>query len=298
VVASGIGNSLMCQPETGLASLSFQAYMNTGNAIYGMVGTGVLLWAAVGLVIFLYMWEFSRTLMIYLTAWGIGLTVTCGLKWILTATCRTRQYKSFYRSKPRNANISSLALECWHLGVGGSVLLGRITQFLFAAVFWIGRIDVPYLSEDVHLFGYTFDYVPTNFVRDLLVHEAHRHPYIERMAQMYLMRMRHRSKFSSNAGCAWRQLLVLALMPWMRKYRVFGEDRARESIASIRRMKLEAVEDAKGMAEHLGDDMANNTEGAAAIVTQAGKTTKMLVADAAELGRRASFVISGLSANQ
>lgn len=91
--------------------------------------------------------------MVLLTAWGIGLGITIGIKMVVTKSCRKLQYRSYYRIKPAAARISSLALECWFIGLAGSVLIARIGQFLGAAVFWVGRIDSHFLSEEVSLFG-------------------------------------------------------------------------------------------------------------------------------------------------
>lgn len=88
----------------------------------------------------------------------------------------------------------------------------------------MGRIDVNFLSEDVNFLGYSFDYVPSSFVKDLLVHEAHRHPYMERLAQMYLMKLKHPDSFGTPAGAAWRQLAVVALFPWMTQFRVLQSE--------------------------------------------------------------------------
>lgn len=104
------------------------------------------------------------------------------------------------------------------------MLLSRVGQILFAAAFWIGRIDVQFLDENVSLLGYSFDYVPIHYRQELLVHEAHKHPFINRLGGMFLMRMKHGVNFSSAAGAKWRLLFTMALFPWLAKYRKHKDD--------------------------------------------------------------------------
>ena len=122
------------------------AYMNTGNAIFGILGSAVLFYLLIGLVIFLFTYDATEGFMIRVAVWGLGLTITVMLKVVLVKTCRTTMYKSFFRTKPKSANLSALALECWFIGLGPSVLIGRITQFLCAAVFWVSLVRLFFLS--------------------------------------------------------------------------------------------------------------------------------------------------------
>ena len=97
-------------------------HMNLANAVYGLIAAAGLWYLTVFVVVFIFVWPITRDGAKYFTAWLLGLCVTIGLKIVLTAMCRSAQYRSFFRIRPRGARLASLALECWFIGLGGGVL--------------------------------------------------------------------------------------------------------------------------------------------------------------------------------
>ena len=94
-------------------------------------------------------------------------------------------------------------------------------KIIFAMCLFLGRIDIKFLNNDVSNMHYMeLDGYPDIHLSDLLAHEAHRHPYIEMLGSTYLMKLIHGKRYCTRAGSAWRLLLIYALMPWMKKYRV------------------------------------------------------------------------------
>lgn len=281
-----------CGEHSALFDRTFQiarkgpdtAYMNTANAIYGMIAAALLFFFLIGLLLFLFVWEFTQSIALLILAWGIGLTITILVKTIMTSFCRKRFFRAFYRTYPGRANLTTLALECWFIGLGGGVLIGRITQFLLASAFWIGRIDEPFLADNVALLGYKFDYVPMNYVKELLVHEAHRHPYIERIGAMYLMRLRHKSFASSDACACWRQLFVLTLLPWLMKHRVFEEQRGSESLRDQESEREVKADEDRELFTEMAGDMMGATVNIATIVDQGAKKVGNVGLEAVDVG--------------
>ena len=104
-------------------------------------------------------------------------------------------------------------------------------KILLIAVVGIGQIDRRLLADGVGQIGdLEFDAYPTMHVQDLVAHEAHRHPYIEILGTMYLMKLRYSRSFGSRAGSAWRLIFIYALLPWMHQYRIAEESAQQDGV--------------------------------------------------------------------
>ena len=86
------------------------------------------------------------------------------------------------------------------------------------------------------------------------MHDTHRHPYMERLNVLYMMKLRYGDKFGSRAGSAWRLIFVMALMPWLRRYRL-DEDEKEEAFE-----QAQLEDDDDGAEDWAGGNDDNDTE--------------------------------------
>lgn len=126
-------------------------------------------------------------------------------------------------------------------------ILARSIRLLLVTAAHIGRINTPLLAPNVGNLGpIKLDNYPTVHMKELLQNEAHRHPYIEQLGLIYLMKLRH-AEFGKRAGSCWRLIFVYALMPWLHKYRIStrteqGQEGSRSDLAKLYpALKLKSV---------------------------------------------------------
>ncbi len=174
-------------------------------------------------------------------------------------SCRYCFFKGLYRTRPAGANISMLGLEWANYVLSVAFVLIRMCKLIFVATTSIGKIDRPFLAHGVGQIGsFEFDSYPTIHTRDLVAHEAHRHPYIETLGHMYLMKLRYAHSFGNRAGSAWRLIFVYALMPWFHKYRIsdgeYGKNRVKDG-----NEELVANSDIEDSANALSAKMPNSS---------------------------------------
>lgn len=125
----------------------------------------------------------------------------------------------FYRSDPASTNVVGLFFECWNLFLALGYTTFRMVKIVCLSIFHAGRIDSPVLAKrasPVPFIGFLIDdTAPNFFIQDCLLHEAHRHPYIELLGKCYLYKLRYGEQFMNRAGACWRLLFTLSLMPWL-----------------------------------------------------------------------------------
>lgn len=199
--------------------------MLTGSLFWGCLFAGVIVGSLVGGASFLFVWQGSIFYMQQLAALIIGVAVIAVLRLIIMMYGRFRYFKSFFRTHPARANIFFLAMEWANFALTAGFVFVRLVKLLLIAGLSVGRIDTPFLAKGVGVMGpLELDPFPTIHMRDIMSHEAHRHPYMETLGTIYLMKLRYGKLFCSNAGSCWRLIFVYALMPWMQKYRIFATD--------------------------------------------------------------------------
>jgi hypothetical protein len=205
------------------------------SAVYASGLAGIL----VGVVIFLFLWQATSTFFVNLLAILIALLCTIIIKVLISILLLRTAYVGFYRKKVNRVNIVSLVLECIMVGFSVGTTLARAVKLVLIACLYIGRVDTPLLARGVGV-GPLMDRYPNIFRQDILALEAHRHPFVDLIGKLYLLKLRFGGRFANRAGYAYRLIFTVALLPWLRKHRVMarpelgGDDLPVDEMASRR----------------------------------------------------------------
>ena len=191
-----------------------------GSTFWGMIFTAAFAFIIPGGIAFLLVWSTTRSVVTNIAASLIGLFVTMTIKIVVIMTLRKKLMVAFYRKKPFWACLVDVILECWNIGLTAGYITVRTAMLFLVTIFYLGRIDTPILAPGVGQIGsIILDKSPIAYRQDLLSHEAHRHPWLERLGALYLLKLKHGNDFGTRAGSCWRLLYVMFLMPWLREHR-------------------------------------------------------------------------------
>jgi hypothetical protein len=192
-----------------------QSTLVLGGMFWGAFVASIFVGFFWGLFLAFFLWPDFAEVALLVFSVMVGALTTILVKWLVLIAFRMKNQKAFYRKSVFKANIVGVILQAWNLGLTATFVLWRAIKLFIAAQTFIGRIDVFFLSDRAS--GY--DLFPIIFQKDILLKESHRHPYLERLGVMYLMKLRH-DDFGSYAGTCWRMLFVYAIAPWMRTHRL------------------------------------------------------------------------------
>lgn len=206
-----------------------------GNMFWGTIFAAGLMGIVIGGLMFLFLWQNTASITQQAVAAILGMLFVLTIHMVYLRTMRRITSKAYYRKHVKTANILLLVRECAYYALTIGYTFIRVAKFLFTTIIFVGRIDIPFLAPgigEIEPLQYRIDSQPYTFMVDIMLHEAHRHPFIEVFGAVCLLKLRHGSGFGTRAGSAWRLLLVSLLMPWLHKYRrlarpeLFSDDKS------------------------------------------------------------------------
>lgn len=202
-----------------------------GALFWGAVFSFFLYAIGISGFVFFILWKPTQKFFLQVIAIGIGIAITIALRMLVVAKFKSF-FAGFYRKKsPAFGNIFNLALESWDFGITSGYVVLRFIKIILVTFSYIGRFDTPLLSEEANNAGcFYVDTYPLILRSCLLGMDAHRHPYLERLGLLYMMKLKFGNQFGRRSGSMWRLLFVFALMPWLRKFRVSDETDIDENI--------------------------------------------------------------------
>jgi len=203
----------------------------SGCLFWGNLVASVLVGGLVGGFVFLCIWQVTIVWIQRLFALMIGIGLVILVRGLLSIFCRRTLYRGFYRIRPLTANSIALLNSCLNFAISTATVLIRMGKLILLACLYVGRIDTPFVADKVGEYGngiIKLEGYNQWFVADLLAVEAHRHPYIETLGKIYLMKLKHGRKFMNSTGGKWRELFVIAMMPWLHKYRTKAKEGNKE----------------------------------------------------------------------
>eukprot|EP00568_Trieres_chinensis_P014101 CAMPEP_0183326472 /NCGR_PEP_ID=MMETSP0160_2-20130417/82261_1 /TAXON_ID=2839 ORGANISM="Odontella Sinensis, Strain Grunow 1884" /NCGR_SAMPLE_ID=MMETSP0160_2 /ASSEMBLY_ACC=CAM_ASM_000250 /LENGTH=611 /DNA_ID=CAMNT_0025494465 /DNA_START=70 /DNA_END=1905 /DNA_ORIENTATION=- len=231
-----------------------------GSMFWGSMFASILVGGIFGLIVLFFLWQVTQSLAMQALAILAGLLVIIIFRVLIFLIIRTKLYQAFYRTKPARANIIQLALEASNYALSVGFVMVRGVKLLLTSALYIGRIDTPLLAPGVgNLWGnFELDNYPTIFIKDILAHEAHRHPYLELLGAMYMMKLRYQENFGRRSGSCWRLLFVYALMPWLSKYRILARKDGHRDDNDITHDPLEDTQSSLGFVSLRKNDFTLN----------------------------------------
>ena len=185
----------------GLRKAPDKATILQGSMFWSILFSAGLMGFVFAFLLFLILWQSTSAVAQRVIALLVGLIIVILIQLVSFLLCRIFTSVTYYRKRPKATNILLLTRECAYFALTIFTALVRGAKLVLITIFFVGRVDVPFLAPGIAEFrglGVYIDNLPQVFLMDILQHEAHRHPFIETVGVMCLLKLKHGRQFASK----------------------------------------------------------------------------------------------------